>query len=279
MPELPEVEYVRRNLERWVRGATIQRVVVDDARIVRPMSARAFSQGVAGRAVVAIERRGKWIRWTLDDDRKVFVHLGMTGWFERDDVADPSNPHPAAGHHLRFERVRFEMRKGPAVVYVDSRRWGRVLLTAEDIPSWRALGPDPLHDGIDLDRLVTKLARRARRSIKEVLLDQAVLAGVGNIQATEALWKAKIDPRSSAAALSRADLARVAAAIRWTIARTLADLTKSAPRRDSPFRIYGHKGEPCSRCKTTLRRIELGGRTTTFCPGCQVRLRKGRRTA
>ena len=102
-------------------------------------------------------------------------------------------------------------------------------------------------------------------------MDQTILAGIGNIQAIEGLWKAGIDPRSRASAIDRADLAKLTRALRWTIARTLADLEKDGPRPDNPFRIYGRKGEPCPRCRTPLERIDLGGRTTTFCPGCQAR--------
>ena len=100
-------------------------------------------------------------------------------------------------------------------------------------------------------------------------MDQSVLAGVGNIQATEALWHARIDPRSPAGALAPRDVAAVVRGLRWTITRTIADLEKGRNAEDDPFVIYGHKGEPCRRCRTTLVRVVLGGRTTTFCPGCQ----------
>ena len=277
MPELPEVEYNRRRLERWVRGSRIVEACTEDERIVRPASPRSFAKRVSGRVVVEIERRGKWLRWLLDDDQRIFIHLGMTGWFERERRADPANPHPAAGGHLRFERVRFVIdRRGvvSAVVYVDPRRWGRIIVARGDIASWSSLGDDPLADGIDVSRLAAKLARRKGRSIKEALMDQTILAGIGNIQAIEALWKAGIDPRSRASAIDRADLGKLARALRWTIARTLADLERRGPRPDNPFRIYGRKGEPCPRCRTPLDRFELGGRTTTFCPGCQRRTRR-----
>jgi formamidopyrimidine-DNA glycosylase len=104
-------------------------------------------------------------------------------------------------------------------------------------------------------------------------MDQTVLAGVGNIQAIEALWKAGVDPRSRAAALETGDVRRIASGLRWTIKRTLADLAKNGmDEGESPFRIYGRKGEPCPRCGEALERIILGGRTTTFCPGCQRRM-------
>jgi len=272
VPELPEVEHVRRRLATWARRARIVSAATTDARIVRPLAPRTFVTRLEGRTIADIARRGKWIRCLLDDDQRLFIHLGMTGWIEREASADRSNPHAAAGHHLRFERARIVVaRRGKesAIVYVDPRRWGRLVLAREDIPSWTTLGPDPLADGIDVSLLAGKLARRPRTSIKEALMDQKVLAGVGNIQAIEALWRARVDPRSRASAIDRTGVGAIARGLRWTIDRTLADLSRARPDGD-PFLVYGHKGEPCPRCRTPLRRIELGGRTTTFCPGCQI---------
>jgi formamidopyrimidine-DNA glycosylase len=269
MPELPEVEHTRRNLERWMRGATIVRVDAHDVRAVKPKPA-AFASALLGRTVKKVERRGKWLRWTFDDGSLMFGHLAMTGWFEEA---------PAGAVPLRFERVAFEVKRGAKmrrVSYVDARRWGGMTLATEDSPTWKKLGPDPLIEGIDEARLLGKLARRKKTSIKEVLLDQTVLAGVGNIQAIEALWKAGIDPRSRASALGAREVKALARALHWTIDRTLADLAKGDEGEENPFKIYGRKGTPCPRCKAALIRIELGGRTTTYCGGCQRRLGRGR---
>ncbi|MBX3259553.1 MAG: bifunctional DNA-formamidopyrimidine glycosylase/DNA-(apurinic or apyrimidinic site) lyase [Labilithrix sp.] len=278
MPELPEVEHTRRNLERWTRGARIVAVATTDARIVRPLRPRAFVSRLEGRTVRAVDRRGKWLRLALDGAAGLFVHLGMTGWFERADVGGPRNPLLSArgdrASPMRFERVRFELerRARPSVVvYVDPRRWGRMVLSDADIAPWTTLGPDPLSDGIDVDALSAALARRAKRSIKEVLMDQRVLAGIGNIQATEALWKARVDPRSRAGSLDRARVVELARAVRWTIRRTLADLAKGDRGADDPFVAYGRDGEPCPRCGARFTKVALGGRTTTFCPRCQAR--------
>lgn len=249
-----------------MRNARIVAVLAHDVRAVKPKP-KAFVAALVGRTVRAVERRGKWLRLKLDDGMFMFAHLGMTGWFE---------PSSHGALPLRFERVHFDLeRKGKAsrVSYVDARRWGGMTLTREDTPTWKKLGPDPLIEGIDVDRLVSKLAKRKTRSIKETLLDQTVLAGVGNIQAIEALWKAKIDPRSRASALTPKDVRALASGLRWTIDRTLVDLAKGDDGEENPFKIYGRKGTPCPRCKTKLTRIELGGRTTTFCTGCQTRRR------
>jgi formamidopyrimidine-DNA glycosylase len=292
MPELPDVENVRRRLERWLRGARITAARAEDRNIYRA-TPRSFAQKLVGRRVETVGRKGKWLRLVLDDELLVFAHLGMTGDFHasaRDDGATE-----------RFERARLEVISGPKksiVRYIDPRRWGRIVLAREDIPAWTELGPDPLTDGIDVADLRPKLSRRKRRSIKEVLLEQGVLAGVGNILATEALWKAAIDPRAPAASLGDEDIRRLARAIPWAIDRQLASLAKgdvddppkagvarrsridvddppkAGVARRNPFLIYGRKGEPCPRCRTPLERFVLGGRTTTFCPRCQERRRR-----
>ncbi|MET0389741.1 MAG: bifunctional DNA-formamidopyrimidine glycosylase/DNA-(apurinic or apyrimidinic site) lyase [Polyangiales bacterium] len=274
MPELPEVEHTRRTLDRWLRGAHIVAVHAPDAFIIRPTSRRVVERRLAGRTVAKVERRGKWIRLEVDSGARVFVHLGMTGWFEPSSSGAPA---------LRFERFALDLagkRRPSRVAFVDPRRWGRFVLAVagEDTATWRALGPDPLTDGIDAVALHARLQRRKRTSIKEGLLDQVVLAGIGNIQASEALWKAQIDPRSPASALALADVRRLTRALHWTITRTLRDLAKSEhsgppeSRSHNPFKVYGRRGEPCSRCGRALARIQLGGRTTTYCPGCQRRL-------
>lgn len=277
MPELPEVEHTRRNLDRWLTGATITETLVHDPRAVKP-SADAFVRGTQGRKVTHVGRRGKWLRFELDDGAFVFGHLGMTGWFE---IAESGSA------PRRFERVGFDVtRRGKKqrVAYVDARRLGGLVLAHEDTKTWRKLGPDPLIEGIDVRHLRSALADEKVRSIKEVLLDQTVIAGIGNIQSIEALWKAGIDPRSRALSLTPKDVTALARGLRWSIDRTLAGLEKSGTAAESlvssgaanPFMIYGRKGTPCPRCRTTLARIEIGGRTTTFCPGCQQR-RKAKR--
>src|SRR5436190_1968069 len=237
MPELPEVEHVRQKLSRWLQGARIIVAHTKDRNVVKG-TPKAFAQKLSGRTVEEVGRRGKWLRLVLDDGTRIFSHLGMTGWFERDGSD-------------KFERARLEVEKlgeRAIVRYVDPRRWGRIIVTREDTPSWKKLGPDPLLEGIDAKLLQAKLAKRTRRTIKEVLMDQAVLAGVGNIQAIEALWKAAIDPRSNAAALDAKAIAAIVSGLKWTIKRTLADLAKSdsdespSSSTDNPFKIYGRKG-------------------------------------
>lgn len=252
MPELPEVEVVRRELESLLAGAAIIRIVCGDRRI-----ARGPLDSVVGR-IRSVERRGKWIRLAVGEHR-VFLHLGMTGdWAFR----KPGEP------TLRFERARIETKEISAR-YVDMRRWGKMIASTDDIPQWTELGPDPLHDGIDPEVLRARIGKRG--SIKVALMDQTVLAGIGNILAVEALWRAKIDPRARAHRLSPKRFRALVRSLERVIDRMLAYDLQSMEDGDarSPFRIYGKKA--CPRCKDDLRRIELGGRTTTFCRTCQKR--------
>jgi len=276
MPELPEVEFARRGLERWTKGRTIERVHVADTRALdRGWTPRKLSSALEGATVVDVARRGKWLRLTLDSGLLIFSHLGMTGkWMER---AVDAPPEP-------FEKLRFDLLspRGPrrktgaatTIRYRDPRLFGRFTVAPKEIAEWRALGPDPLVDGVDADRFAETLAKR-RLSIKQVLLDQKVLAGVGNILATEALFIARIHPERPANELSAKEAKGLARAVVRSIERTLAreagpEITYvEEPHAPNPFVIYGHAGEPCPRCKTPLERIVQGGRGTVFCKVCQ----------
>ena len=274
VPELPEVEHARRTLDRWIAGTRIASVTVIDPRILEP-GARAADvvRALEGRRVGAIDRRGKWLRMVLDRGR-VFSHLGMTGKWVRAEAPDDET--------MKFEKVRLDVVAGKtrtrrSVRYLDPRLFGRFVVVrgdAADPPVWSALGPDPLVDGIDVADLREKLARR-RLAIKPTLLDQTVLAGVGNIQATEALWLARIDPRRPASDLSRAEVSALARGIRRSIAKTMALQVGEAIEyveeagAENPFTIYGHEGTPCPRCKRPLGKMVLAGRGTVFCAECQ----------
>jgi formamidopyrimidine-DNA glycosylase len=280
VPELPEVEIAARSLRSWASAATVRLVVIHDPRVVE---GDALGPALLGRRVEVVDRRGKWLRLTLDDGALLFSHLGMTGkWVRRAEDAPTE----------RFERARIDLarrvgdtrdaretrdtREGAVVSlrYLDPRLFGRLRWTREDLPAWRALGPDPLLDGIDVAQLHAALGR-TRRTVKEALLDQAVLAGVGNIQATEALWLARLDPRVPANALRRPQVRALARAIERSIARTLE--LESGPEITyveeagaiNPFTIYGNGGQPCPRCRSPLDRYVVGGRATVSCARCQ----------
>jgi formamidopyrimidine-DNA glycosylase len=258
MPELVDVEIVRRNLRRWLRDARIEHVHTTDAYVLRPATPAAFRRVLAGHTVRDVGRRGKWLRVELDGGLLLFSHMGLTGDWEEHSPEAPKR---------RSERARFDVVRGgsrTSLRYVDGRRFGRLFAVLDDIPAWRHLGPDPLADGLTAASLRARL-EKTRRAVKDALMDQTVLAGVGNILATEGLWNARIDPRSRSDALSTADVGAVVRGIRVAIRREL---------RIKPAEVdqhaYGRAGKPCLRCGTTIARVTLGGRTTAFCPGCQV---------
>jgi formamidopyrimidine-DNA glycosylase len=266
MPELPDVEMTRRDLKRWVVGASVTAADTRDARLSRPASPRAFAHALTGRSVERVERRGKWLRLDLDDGGKVFSHLGMTGGWVRVAIGAPV---------ARFERARIDaVLRGRAfsLRYVDARRFGRLLAVREDIADWTALGPDLLADGIDVGRFSDALAK-GRRAVKEIVMDQRVVAGVGNILATEGLWIARIDPRSSGNALVPGDARAIARGLRRVMARELEDRKRCGDGHSERYFVYGRAGQLCPRCSTGLSSVVLGGRTTVFCHGCQVHRR------
>lgn len=269
MPELPEVEHARRTLESWLGGARLESIKVHDARILdEGASVRGVARALTGREVRAVERRGKWLRLVLDEGL-VFSHLGMTGKWVLASEDDKT---------VRFEKIRLEVKKGRArrsVRYLDPRLFGRFVASKKDLAAWTALGPDPVHDGIDPGVLHAALLGR-RLAIKPTLLDQTVLAGVGNIYATEALFFARIDPRRAARELSRAETKTLARALEKVFATSLALLEGEdsityveEPGAENPFTIYGREGTPCPRCKRPLGKMVLGGRGTVFCAHCQ----------
>jgi formamidopyrimidine-DNA glycosylase len=276
LPELPEVEVARRNLDKWLRRGTLVRVELSPRLFVPGDvgSARSFAATLCGRTVRAVERRGKWLRLVFDGELALFSHLGMTGkWVLRAHDAPPE----------RFERARLDTGKR-SVRYLDPRLFGTLQGARGDStpPAWKQLGPDALVDGVDAARLRARLSRISR-SIKEALLDQTILAGVGNIQAAEALWRARLNPLRASSSLSAAEVESLARAIEASIADTLArddspEITYvEEAGADNPFDVYGKHGEPCPRCTRPLRRIIQGGRSTVFCPRCQPSRRAPRR--
>jgi formamidopyrimidine-DNA glycosylase len=267
MPELPEVELARRNLARWLEGKRIRATLIPKTRIVRGSTPEKIERLLDGRTVTSVERRGKWLRIALDRGA-LFSHLGMTGKWVRREPDEPAH---------KSERARIDV-EGASVRYQDPRLFGRLVPSpSEDgapIAEWQALGPDPLVDGLDPKTLAAALSR-TRRSIKEALMDQSVLAGVGNIQANEALWRARIDPRTPAAALDDKQLRALVRGIDASIAYTLKteagpEITYvEEPGAKNPFRVYGKTGQPCPRCAHPITRLDQAGRGTFLCPHCQ----------
>jgi formamidopyrimidine-DNA glycosylase len=241
-------------------------------RVFRPGGPGALAAGLAGARVAAVDRRGKHLLVSLESPRGpvgLLSHLGMTGKWVRREGGDP------AGH----SRARLRLDDGATLHFVDPRLFGRLRLVPgarfEEVAELRALGPDPLHDGIDPRRLAARLAA-TRRPVKVALLDQRILPGVGNIHASEALFLARVDPRRRADRLAPAEVRALARAVLASIRRTIREedgpevVYVEEPGAPNPFRVYGREGERCPRCRgADIRRAVQAQRSTYWCPRCQ----------
>lgn len=272
MPELPEVEIARRNLERWLTASSVAAARADRTRIFRGASRAAFER-LRGRLLFAA-RRGKTLLLGFDNNQGFLSHLGMTGkWVRR-----------PPGHREPYSRVRLSLADGSVLHYRDPRLFGRIKPAPADalfsLPEVTQLGPDPLLEVVDGPLLKARLGK-SRTPLKVALMDQRRLAGLGNIHAAEALWRAKLSPLRAASSLTPAEWRRLAKAIRAVIRFALKqeDAEEIAyveePGATNPFRVYERAGEPCFRCRASIRSIRQAGRTTYFCPRCQP----GRRAA
>jgi formamidopyrimidine-DNA glycosylase len=275
MPELPEVEIAARNLRRWTAGRAIARAEVDRrARyIFRPSSPAAFARAVEGARFGAIRRIGKHLLVDLERDGApigLLAHLGMTGKWLRRGADDPPP---------RFSRARLHLDDGAVLHFADLRLFGRLRVVPaarfEEVPEVAALGPDPLEHGVDPARLADALAR-SRLPVKVRIMDQAILPGVGNIQASESLFRARVDPRREGRALSPREVKALAAAVLASIRASIAEQEGpeityvEEPGSENPFLVYGREGERCPRCRRAkIRRIVQAARSTFFCPRCQ----------
>lgn len=291
MPELPEVETVRRGLEPVLAGAVIDHVEArrPDLRFPLPTD---FAARLTGRRITALGRRAKYLTADLDDGMVLVMHLGMSGSFR---ILDGGETVPGEFHHARgklaaHDHVVFALKSGARVIYNDPRRFGFMTLVArgeiEAHPLFRYLGMEPLGNRLDGASLAAALSGK-RTSLKSALMDQRLIAGLGNIYVCEALHRAALSPRRIAATLARADggatarSARLAEAIRTVLedavragGSSLRDHVQANGELgyfQHSFRVYDREGAPCPRagCSGTVRRIVQTGRCTFFCPVCQ----------
>ncbi|MFN3197003.1 MAG: bifunctional DNA-formamidopyrimidine glycosylase/DNA-(apurinic or apyrimidinic site) lyase [Bradymonadia bacterium] len=266
MPELPEVEICARNLRRWLVGRRIKAVDALDGIPLRGIAAAEVRAALSGRTVDDVCRRGKQMWLPLDDGRVVLTHLGMTGKYVQSKAGEPRR---------KGWRVALTLDDGTEVLFADPRRIGRFsvvdargLETAVD-----ALGPDALESGHQSGVLYSAL-QKTRRAVKVALLDQHLIAGIGNIYACEGLWYAGIHPSKRASALSIEDCDQlsnhVAECMSATLERDMSpEVTYIHEGAENPFAVYGREGEQCRRCTSTLLRMTQGGRSTFWCPQCQ----------
>jgi formamidopyrimidine-DNA glycosylase len=298
MPELPEVETVRRGLETAMLGRRIEKVRLNrgDLRVPFP---RGFARRLAGRHVETVGRRAKYLLVGLDGGDSLLMHLGMSGRFtvhppsgrpmplgEDDDAVAPAGPPAAPSSH---DHVAFLLDDGTRIVYTDPRRFGLMDIidtaAASRHPLLDALGPEPLGNDFNAEYLRSALAGR-RTPLKSALLDQHMVAGLGNIYACEALHRAALSPKRIAATVTRGRLGEqrleaLARAVRGVLGDAIAaggsTLRDYASAQGRPgafqhrFDVYDREGEPCPRpgCRGIVRRIVQAGRSTFYCAVCQ----------
>ncbi len=279
MPELPEVETICRQLAPHLEGRRLAQVEILDSRWTRPLEPAFVADGLRGTRVERVSRSGKYLVWTLSGERYLLIHLRMTGALLFDPPAEPP--------HLR---VRFTLDAGHELVYVDPRRFGTGHLVLGEAARaaylQSRLGVEPLTPGFTAEHL-RRVARGRTAPIKAFLLDQRRIAGVGNIYADEALFRAGVHPLRPAGRLTAAQWAELRDAIEAALAAgieakgaTIDDFRHVDGARGSfqdLFLVHRRGGEPCPRCGRTIRKIVVGGRGTYVCEVCQPKPRRGPR--
>ncbi|MDQ3608148.1 MAG: bifunctional DNA-formamidopyrimidine glycosylase/DNA-(apurinic or apyrimidinic site) lyase [Actinomycetota bacterium] len=283
MPELPEVETIRRQLAPLVEDQTLETLTVADARWCAPLDPREVEAAVAGRTVRALSRRGKYLTWELGGEVFLLCHLRMTGTMLYDPPPDQDPPHA---------RVTFLLEDGHRVVFCDPRRFGtgELLLGSAALEEFYAarLGVEPLSAAFTAAHL-RALARGRRAPVKAFLLDQTKVAGVGNIYADEALFRARIHPLRPAGALRGEQLRALRDAVVAVLeagldagGATIDDFRHADGVQGSfqhAFLVHRRAGEPCPACGTTIRKLVAAGRGTYVCERCQARPRAARSAA
>ncbi len=281
MPELPEVETIRRSLEPLVTGRAITALDVRDQRWCAPLAPEAVADAVLGRPIEALSRRGKWLVFDLEGEVFLITHLRMTGAF----LYDPEPDAP-------YERVRIGLSDGHELRFCDPRRFGTGEL-AFGLPALEAffasrVGVEPLGEGLD-GALLRRLVSGSRAPIKAFLLDQRRIAGVGNIYADEALFRAQIHPLRRAGSLTRAQCDALAASVQDALRAGLASGGATIDDFRHPdgvrgtfqdeFLVHRREGEDCPRCGGEIVKLVVAGRGTYVCERCQPRPRGVRRAA
>jgi len=273
MPELPEVETIRRILEPQLAGRMIESVEICNAQIIAHPDAGQFAQMLQGQTIRALSRRGKYLTLDLESGDRLSLHLRMTGQLLVMPAAEPREKHT----HLILQ-----LSDGNQLRYIDVRRFGRFWYLRQDeedvFTARRRLGPEPDDPVLSAEYLRSKLGSR-KKTVKEVLLDQEIIAGIGNIYSDEILFAAGIYPAARCSSLGGSDWERLAEEIPRVISWGIESNQMTAQEylrgkgkeyRNTPYlRVYGRSGQPCKVCGSTLEKIKIGGRSSCFCPKCQ----------
>jgi len=274
MPELPEVETVRRGLNRLVQGKVVNSVSVRWDKTISNMSPEEFDAEIAGRTIEKIDRRGKYLLFRLSGKKTLVSHLRMEGAY----YTVPAGTTP--GKH---DLVTFKLSDGVDLFYRDTRKFGRMAFVNDDdvmsVAGLAKIGPEPTEDSLTLDYM-KEIFSKSKTAVKPFLLDQSKIAGIGNIYADEVLWQTMIHPLTKTNLLTDVELAELRLNIINEMARSIAhhgttvhsftDAFGEAGEFQNELEVYGRRGEPCYRCGTELVKIKVAQRGTTYCPICQV---------
>lgn len=276
MPELPEVESLRRILARTATGRAIESVRISEPRLRRRI-ARDLAASVRGRRIVSLGRRAKYLLIELSDGAVMVVHLGMSG-----SLTHRGRDFDAREFAARHDHVEFALDDGSRLVYNDPRRFGLIrLVTGGDLeaaPEFAGIGPEPLSADFSADYLA-RIARGRRAAIKNLIMDQGVVAGIGNIYASEILFRAGVRPTRRVARVTREEIGRIVAETgpilraaingRGTTFRSYRDSEGRPGRFAERLMVYGREGESCRLCNGAIRAVVVGQRSSFFCPRCQ----------
>lgn len=267
MPELPEVETIRRGLEKRILAKKINRVEINTDRMVKKPSPKRFKEEVEGKNFTQVIRRGKYLILVLSSGKKIVIHLRMTGQL-------------IYGRRDTKNRVSFLLSNGKYLNLNDKRHLGEIRLVEnwEKVPGIAKMGMEPLEDSFTL-KVFGEMLNKKKARIKPLLMNQEFLAGVGNIYAQEALFKARIHPERHAHRLKRDEVKALFSEIKKVLKKAIeykgssfSSYVDAQGRRGSfhsRLQVYGREGEPCVKCKIPLKFIKLAGRGTSFCPKCQ----------
>lgn len=271
VPELPEVETIRRSLDGIVVGRTVARMELRTPRLRLPLD-DTLRAGVVGRRIVATSRRGKYLLFELDNGRAWIFHMGMSGRLRYTDAREETG-----GKH---DHVLAFFEEGGALVFHDPRRFGLCVVDGlHDAKLLAGMGPEPLDRDTFHEDYLSNYRRTTRRTAKDVLMDQRVVAGLGNIYVSEILFLAGVRPRRSMARVTREECARMVDATREVIAdaiehrgSTISDFLDGIGRRGGyqwRHNVYDREGKPCPRCSTAIKSVVVAQRSSFYCPTCQ----------
>lgn len=289
MPELPEVETIVGDLKKYILGRKIEDVWSDFKKMVkRPRDFRVFGKGIKGRKIKNVKRRGKNILFELSGEKMLLIHQKLTGhllygnWRLTNGKWQPEEKGALGDPVNKFIHLIFWLDNGKQLALSDLRKFAKVELwetkelnESEEI---KRLGPEPLEKSFTFQKF-QEILRNKKGKIKQVLMDQTVIAGIGNIYSDEILWQAKVHPFKGTLKLSKSDFDRIYQAMREILPKaielggeSISDFRRISGEKgyfDKERKVYRREGEKCSRCGTTIKRIKIGGRSAHFCPKCQ----------